>query len=90
MLRAARADPFDAYRFDGLDRWTHEDARERYESRRSLIEKPERPRTPDVDFASGVLLSTQDDVAVGMRAASDYYRSSEFHTAMAAVLAHLR
>jgi hypothetical protein len=90
VLRAAAADPFDAYRFDGLARWTYDDALDWYDSRHTLLEVLERPNPGDAELPAGILLSSDDEVAAGMRAASAHYRSAEFHTAMAEVLDYLR
>jgi hypothetical protein len=78
VLRAACADPFDAYRFDGLERWTRTAALEWYATRHTLVSC--------LDYAREI----NEDVAAGMRAACEYFASDELDAVMLGLLSRLR
>jgi hypothetical protein len=79
IMRAARIECFDCYRFDGLDRWSFQAAQAWWENSHVIQGWLEHALT----------LERDGDVHDGLRAYRDYFRSGELGRDMTATLAYL-
>ena len=80
LMKAARAETFDCYRFDGLERWTYNSAAAWHDTCHVIEGWLEHT------------VSSEDDaeIAAALRAYREYLAGDEFRAYMAAILEHLK